>query len=1202
MLFAFFVRPLVRGPLARRPTDLPLVVTRAAAAFSKALVSAAVATLLALCWASTSHAACGNGPPAEVGEQCDDGNANDCDACHNDCTNNTNACGDGHKCGTENCDLGPSNGANTSCCTSTCHFRLAGRECRSLSDVCDKAEVCTGSSGDCPVDSVAATTMRCRDPNGTCDRAENCDGVNKSCPADAVAPAGTTCRQVMGACDQNDTCDGTTKACADTVQPSTYVCRAAVGFCDNPEMCDGQVNHKSCPGDPDAAKSRMKLDTYIRHAPKGAALDYLLKDTPVDIMYRNKKEPFYWRVKSRTSDCSKLIKGWVPVKDDGETAVAVNPADSGGTKVKAFKSSSSRVLFRRYKVVAEGGLTIRKGPFPLCPMQNGTCTPEPKKCVCPIRGAAAIGQGGFVGIATTTNPNHPRLPAGGPVDYDQPNGEKIDYVWVTRSCPLGATGWVPTKYRRAPGGPLENTLETNHQKQCKKTCCIRCNSSGSAFRYDLSHYEKPKCKNGRCSTNPTKSCTKDNVKSHCPRGDNCRKWARAKCKGASLANTQYGWCPFSIDDGTWGKCTLTSGCSRKLVNAASASNAALGSFAAAVAVSADDDDDTPDDDCNEPLDDFEIDDECTAVDCPQGATFCEDFENGANPELQQDSIGMGITGAVSGGSFDIDVGEDPQDDEMAGEFAAVLTHECKLRGDFDIQVDFDLQEWPERNGVRVALVADDSVERISYGIGAELSEVPSEVFAIRFGAGGVQGVTGAADSVGQLRLVREGSTLTAYFAPEDTYDTWVQLYSGQASEGDVSFGIRASSRNAVFGGAPTDISLDNLIVNQGELTGPGVATVFVDENFVDADWSYQKIVDQTPGQTATVAAQQLLTGGNPDAYRSTTHNWCDDGTGIQDIAVLHLRDGFVWDPAVDGPIDSLTLSYDVIFAPFGNPNAVGYHLAVAQNGHAYGRTAFATSPSWTNVSASGVDASDFVAFTSGAPPLDFSASGAPMQFGYVTSNGTAFAQCVTTTSGIDNFTLTITPSFTPSCPPPAGSVPLASDETWGTFDADPAGSGANALGSAQNVCANGASPPSCPPGATIFSFPSVTWTTDLSSVPGASWIWAPGVTGATTPANGATFFFSKTINVPGSVVSGSVSVDGDNFAEVRVNGTSIGTHTGTPAWQLESFDITSFLYSGANILTVRGENANESTCAPGCTYSQNPAGIVFGGRITYEPE
>jgi hypothetical protein len=115
---------------------------------------------------------------------------------------------------------------------------------------------------------------------------------------------------------------------------------------------------------------------------------------------------------------------------------------------------------------------------------------------------------------------------------------------------------------------------------------------------------------------------------------------------------------------------------------------------------------------------------------------------------------------------------------------------------------------------------------------------------------------------------------------------------------------------------------------------------------------------------------------------------------------------------------------------------------------------------------------------------------------------------------------------------------------------------------------------------------AIGWAANLSTIPGAHWILAPGITGATPNASLAQFSFSKTFNLAGAPVSGTISVAVDDFAQVIVNGTPVGS-TGSitnaaaaaaAANALTVFDITPFLVTGAN-------------------WSQNPGAVVFGGTL-----
>ena len=190
---------------------------------------------------------------------------------------------------------------------------------------------------------------------------------------------------------------------------------------------------------------------------------------------------------------------------------------------------------------------------------------------------------------------------------------------------------------------------------------------------------------------------------------------------------------------------------------------------------------------------------------------------------------------------------------------------------------------------------------------------------------------------------------------------------------------------------------------------------------------------------------------------------------------------------------------------------------------------------------------------------------------------------------------------------------FASGTGWETFAADPGARAADrrprSLGAAQNVCLTESAPSPCPAGALIYGSGSG-WFADLSPIPGATWVWAPGITAATRPAELASFYFSKRITVPGHPVAATVSVAVDDFAEVLVNGTLVGSTgsisdvglAGQAQNSLASFSVTSYLKPGANTITIHGQNGPASFpgCEAPCSYEENVAGIAFGGSVYFD--
>jgi hypothetical protein len=153
------------------------------------------------------------------------------------------------------------------------------------------------------------------------------------------------------------------------------------------------------------------------------------------------------------------------------------------------------------------------------------------------------------------------------------------------------------------------------------------------------------------------------------------------------------------------------------------------------------------------------------------------------------------------------------------------------------------------------------------------------------------------------------------------------------------------------------------------------------------------------------------------------------------------------------------------------------------------------------------------------------------------------------------------------------------------------------LGNAQNVCLSATEPSNCPPGATVYgySFPGG-WGADLSGIPGATWIWAPNITGSTSGAANAEFSFKSQFWLCGAPVDGTIFLATDDSAEVFVNNTSVGNSTSHST--LSSITVAaSILHPGPNDIEIKAKNAeNPPDCESG-QYQCNPAGLVFGGSF-----
>ena len=121
----------------------------------------------------------------------------------------------------------------------------------------------------------------------------------------------------------------------------------------------------------------------------------------------------------------------------------------------------------------------------------------------------------------------------------------------------------------------------------------------------------------------------------------------------------------------------------------------------------------------------------------------------------------------------------------------------------------------------------------------------------------------------------------------------------------------------------------------------------------------------------------------------------------------------------------------------------------------------------------------------------------------------------------------------------------------------------------------------------IYHSPFSGWTADLSPIAGSAWIWRPRITGESSPADLADYFFSKTLILAGEPSSGTLYVSADDFAAVRVNKQLVGTIgsivdpslAGTHTY-LTAFDISGYLHPGRNVVTVEAQKRTELFLRP----------------------
>jgi hypothetical protein len=125
------------------------------------------------------------------------------------------------------------------------------------------------------------------------------------------------------------------------------------------------------------------------------------------------------------------------------------------------------------------------------------------------------------------------------------------------------------------------------------------------------------------------------------------------------------------------------------------------------------------------------------------------------------------------------------------------------------------------------------------------------------------------------------------------------------------------------------------------------------------------------------------------------------------------------------------------------------------------------------------------------------------------------------------------------------------------------------------------------------------------AIPDAVWIWRADV----LPSAAAPFgvaILEKSF-VVGPRPTGTMQIAVDDFAQVFVNRASVGS-TGSVVYEGVAgkaqnvpavFDLTAALHAGSNTITVVAQNGPFACDSAQCPYSQDPAGVVFGGTLRW---
>ena len=187
------------------------------------------------------------------------------------------------------------------------------------------------------------------------------------------------------------------------------------------------------------------------------------------------------------------------------------------------------------------------------------------------------------------------------------------------------------------------------------------------------------------------------------------------------------------------------------------------------------------------------------------------------PSWRSEITGIGPSISETNGRFIFTLPQDSTGTSDGG-IGGGLVSEFGLRGDFDVQVNYTLIEWPISNGVRAGIGArsdplsgiSNAMERTSFSEHDYLSN--RENYVTDFGN---PIITYTNDTSGTLRIVRSGSTWSSYYFSGGVWKLHYQ--SSEGSTPDAYIFLGAWSHDSYFIHKTVRVALDNFVINKGHI-------------------------------------------------------------------------------------------------------------------------------------------------------------------------------------------------------------------------------------------------------------------------------------------------------------------------------------------------------------------------------------------------
>jgi hypothetical protein len=187
--------------------------------------------------------------------------------------------------------------------------------------------------------------------------------------------------------------------------------------------------------------------------------------------------------------------------------------------------------------------------------------------------------------------------------------------------------------------------------------------------------------------------------------------------------------------------------------------------------------------------------------------FLDSFDASFDPSFWfAETQSPGTTTTVAGGRLLLTVGADSQPAAGDNFIAAGLASRCKVRGNYDLRVDYRLLDWPQSNGV-------DLIFGIDYEHNIGRLNTPADAYYAF--PSGVRVPTN--DLAGRLRLVRSGAFIQGFYLHAGQ---WIPFWESPVTRNYSLVQLSVYADPATFAHQDVAVAFDNFRVVRGRIVCP----------------------------------------------------------------------------------------------------------------------------------------------------------------------------------------------------------------------------------------------------------------------------------------------------------------------------------------------------------------------------------------------